>query len=183
MPMLEPFESRMKKSVEVLKEELAHIRTGRANAAILDQVRVSYYGSEVPVNQVANISVPEPRMLVITPWEKTMLKEIEKAIMASDLGLTPNNDGEVIRIVLPELTEERRKEFVRQARQLGEKARVAVRNVRRDANDEVKKKIKEGELSEDEGRRMQEKIQALTDRIIAEIDQVLDRKEQDILTV
>lgn len=181
--MLEPFESRMKKSVEVLKEELAHIRTGRANAAILDQVRVSYYGSEVPVNQVANISVPEPRMLVITPWEKTMLKEIEKAIMASDLGLTPNNDGEVIRIVLPELTEERRKEFVRQARQLGEKARVAVRNVRRDANDEVRKKVKEGELSEDEGRRMQEKIQALTDRIIAEIDQVLDRKEQDILTV
>jgi len=181
--MLEPFVSRMKKSVAVLKEELAHIRTGRANAAILDQVRVSYYGSEVPVNQVANISVPEPRMLVITPWEKTMLKEIEKAIMASDLGLTPNNDGEVIRIVLPELTEERRKEFVRQARQLGEKARVAVRNVRRDANDEVKKKIKEGELSEDEGRRMQEKIQALTDRIIAEIDQVLDRKEQDILTV
>lgn len=181
--MLESFESRMKKSVEVLKEELAHIRTGRANAAILDQVRVSYYGSEVPVNQVANISVPEPRMLVITPWEKTMLKEIEKAIMASDLGLTPNNDGEVIRIVLPELTEERRKEFVRHARQLGEKARVAVRNVRRDANDEVKKKVKEGELSEDEGRRMQEKIQALTDRIIAEIDQVLDRKEQDILTV
>ncbi len=181
--MLEAVESKMRKSVEVLKEELSHIRTGRANAAILEQVRVSYYGSEVPVNQVANISVPEPRMLVIAPWEKTMLKEIEKAIMASDLGLTPNNDGEVIRIVLPELTEERRKEFVRQARQLGERARVAVRNVRRDANDEVKKQVKEGELSEDEGRRLQEQIQALTDRVIADIDQVLERKEQDILTV
>ncbi len=181
--MLEAVESRMRKSVEVLKQELSHIRTGRANAAILEQVRVPYYGSEVPVNQVANISVPEARMLVIAPWEKTMLKEIEKAIMASDLGLTPSNDGEVIRITLPELTEERRKEFVRQARQLGEKARVAVRNVRRDANDEVRKQVKNGEMSEDEGRRMQERVQALTDRIIAEIEQVLEHKERDILTV
>jgi len=181
--MLENSESRMQKTVAVLKEELSRIRTGRAHTSLLDHVRVSYYGSEVPVNQVANISVPEPRMIVIAPWERSMLQEIEKAILSSDLGITPNSDGEVIRIVLPELTEERRREFVRQVKQLGEKARVAVRNVRRDANDEVKRQVKEAGLSEDESKRLQEKIQVLTDRVIAEIDQVLDRKEQDILTV
>lgn len=181
--MLESTESRMQKSVAVLKDELSRIRTGRANASLLDHVRISYYGSEVPVNQVANLSVPEPRMIVISPWEKPMLQEIEKAILASNIGITPNSDGEVIRIVLPELTEERRKEFVRQVKQLGEKARVAVRNVRRDANDDVKKQMKDAGLSEDESKRLQEEIQALTDRIIAEIDQVLDRKEKDILTV
>jgi len=181
--MLESTESRMQKSVAVLKDELSRIRTGRANASLLDHVRISYYGSEVPVNQVANLSVPEPRMIVIAPWEKPMLQEIEKAILASNIGITPNSDGEVIRIVLPELTEERRKEFVRQVKQLGEKARVAVRNVRRDANDDVKKQVKDEGLSEDESKRLQEEIQALTDRIVAEIDQVLDRKEKDILTV
>jgi len=181
--MLESTESRMQKSVAVLKDELSRIRTGRANASLLDHVRISYYGSEVPVNQVANLSVPEPRMIVISPWEKPMLREIEKAILASDIGITPNSDGEAIRLVLPELTEERRKEFVRQVKQLGEKAKVAVRNVRRDANDNVKKQVKDAGLSEDESKRLQEKIQASTDRIVAEIDQVLDRKEKDILTV
>jgi len=181
--MLKSTESRMQKSVAVLKDELSRIRTGRANASLLDHVRITYYGSEVPVNQVANLSVPEPRMIVISPWEKSMLQEIEKAILASNIGITPNSDGEVIRIVLPELTEERRKEFVRQVKQLGEKARVAVRNVRRDANDDVKKQVKDEGLSEDESKRLQEDIQSLTNRIVAEIDQVLDRKEKDILTV
>jgi len=181
--MLKSTESRMQKSVAVLKDELSRIRTGRANASLLDHVRISYYNSEVPINQVANLSVPEPRMIVISPWEKPMLREIEKAILASDIGITPSNDGEVIRLVLPELTEERRKEFVRQVKQLGEKAKVAVRNVRRDANDDVKKQMKDVSLSEDESKRLQEQIQELTDRVVAEIDQVLDRKEKDILTV
>ncbi len=181
--MLENAELRMQKSIAVLKDELSRIRTGRANASLLDHVRVSYYGSEVPVNQVASLSVPEPRMIVISPWEKPMLQAIEKAILASNLGITPNSDGEVIRITLPELTEDRRKEFVRQVKQLGEKTRVAVRNVRRDANEDVKKRMKDEGMSEDEGKRMQEKIQTLTDLAIAETDQVLDRKEQDILTV
>jgi len=181
--MLEAAELRMRKSIAVLKDDLSRIRTGRANASLLDHVRISYYDSEVPVNQLANLSVPEPRMIVIAPWEKPMLREIEKAILASNLGVTPNNDGEVIRIVLPELTEDRRKEFVRQVKHLGEKTRVAVRNVRRDANEDVKRQVKNEGMSEDESKRMQEKIQALTDRIIAEIDQVLHRKEQDILTV
>ncbi len=181
--MLEKLEPRMQKTIAVLKEELSRIRTGRANAALLDHIRVPYYGSEVPVNQVANLSVPEPRMIVIAPWERTIIRDLEKAILASDLGITPSSDGEVIRIVLPELTEDRRREFVRQVKHLGEKAKVAVRNVRRDANDGVKKQIREEGLSEDEGKRLQERIQALTDRFIAEIDQILDRKEQDILTV
>ena len=181
--MLNDIESRMNKTIAVLKDELARIRTGRANASLLDHVMVEYYGSDVPVSQVASLSVPEPRTIMIAPWDKSMLPVIEKAIMASDLGLNPNNDGEVIRITLPELTEERRKEFVRQARQLGEKARVAVRNIRRDANDEIKRQLKDDGLSEDESKRQQERIQALTDRFVAEIEQVLERKEQDILSV
>ncbi|MDX8392717.1 MAG: ribosome recycling factor [Mariprofundaceae bacterium] len=181
--MLNDIESRMKKSIVALKDELTKIRTGRANASLLDHVRVSYYGSDVPINQVANLSVPEPRTIVIAPWEKTMLQQVEKAILTSDLGLTPGNDGEVIRLTLPELTEERRKEFVRQVKQIGEKARVSVRNVRRDANDDVKKQVKEDGLSEDESKRLQGQVQHLTDQYIAEIEQVLERKEQDILTV
>ena len=181
--MLNDIESRMNKTIAVLKDELARIRTGRANASLLDHVMVDYYGSDVPVNQVANLSVPEPRTITIAPWDKSMLPAIEKAIMASDLGLNPNNDGEVIRITLPELTEDRRKEFVRQARQLGEKARVAVRNIRRDANDDIKRQVRDDGLSEDESKRQQEKIQNLTDRFIDEIEQVLERKEQDILSV
>jgi len=181
--MTKDIETRMQKSVAALKEELTRIRTGRANASLLDHLRVDYYGSEVPVNQVANLSVPEPRTIVIAPWEKTMLGTVEKAILASDLGLTPSNDGEIIRLTLPELTEDRRKEFVRQVKQVGEKARVAVRNIRRDANEDVKKQVKDEGLSEDESKRLQEKIQHLTDQYVAEIEQVLERKEQDILTV
>ncbi len=181
--MFDAIKARMEKSIGALKSELTTIRTGRANAALLDHVRVSYYGSEVPLSQVGNISVPEPRMLVIAPWEKNIIADIEKAIMKSDLGLTPTSDGEVIRIVLPELTEERRKELVKQVRAVGEKARVSIRNIRRDANDDVKKQVKEEGLSEDEAKRLQEKIQKITDDFIAEVDQIIEHKEKDILTV
>jgi len=181
--MLNDIESRMQKTVGVLKTELTRIRTGRANASLLDHVTVDYYGSEVPISQVANLSVPEPRTIVIAPWEKTMLQAIEKAIQSSDVGITPNNDGSIIRLTLPELTEDRRKEFVRQVKQIGENSRVAVRNVRRDANDDIKKQVKDDGLSEDESKRQQEKIQQLTDKYIAEIEHVLERKEQDILTL
>ena len=181
--MLNDIESRMQKTINALKGELTRIRTGRANASLLDHVTVDYYGSEVPVSQVANLSVPEPRTIVIAPWEKAMLQALEKAIQASDLGITPNNDGTIIRLTLPELTEDRRKEFVRQVKQIGENSRVAIRNVRRDANEDIKKQLKDDGLSEDESKRQQEKIQQLTDKYIAEIEHVLERKEQDILTL
>ncbi|EAU54236.1 ribosome recycling factor [Mariprofundus ferrooxydans] len=181
--MFDALEERMKKSVVALRSELATIRTGRANAALLDQVTVSYYGSEVPFNQVGNISVPEPRILMITPWEKSIIGDIEKAILKSDLGLNPTSDGEVVRIMLPELTEDRRKELVKKARTIGEKARVSIRNIRRDANDEVKKQAKDDNLPEDESKRLQDRIQKITDKYIAEVDQVIEHKEQDILTV
>ncbi len=181
--MFDAIKARMEKSITALKSELATIRTGRANASLLDQVRVSYYGSEVPVNQVGNISVPEPRMLVITPWEKSIIGDIEKAIQKSELGLNPTSDGEVVRIVLPELTEERRKELVKQVRAIGEKARVSIRNIRRDANDDVKKQVREEGLSEDEAKRLQDQIQKITDEFIAEVDQIIEHKETDILTV
>jgi len=178
--MFDALETRMQKSIAALKTELATIRTGRANASVLDHVFVSYYGSDVPLNQVANLAVPEPRVIAIAPWEKTMLGEIEKAILSSDLGLNPSNDGEVIRIIFPELTEDRRKELVKQVRQVGEKAKVSVRNIRRDANDEVKK---DDSLPEDENKRLQERIQKVTDQFIAEVDQVIEHKEKEILTV
>jgi len=178
--MFDALETRMQKSIAALKTELATIRTGRANASVLDHVFVSYYGSDVPLNQVANLAVPEPRVIAIAPWEKTMLGEIEKAILSSDLGLNPSSDGEVIRIIFPELTEDRRKELVKQVRQVGEKAKVSVRNIRRDANDEVKK---DDSLPEDENKRLQERIQKVTDQFIAEVDQVIEHKEKEILTV
>lgn len=181
--MFTAIEKRMEKTLAALKSELATIRTGRANAALLDHVRVDYYGSPVPVSQVGNISVPEPRMLMISPWEKNMLTPIEKAIQVSDLGLNPSSDGEVIRLILPELNEERRKEFVKQVKQVGEKARVSIRNIRRDGNDDVKKLEKEDSLSEDEVKRMQDKIQKITNRFVAEVDHIVEHKEKDILTV
>jgi ribosome recycling factor len=181
--MFKDLEDRMNKTIEALRHELATIRTGRANAALLDQVRVSYYGSDVPVSQVGSISVPEPRMLMISPWEKSALEDLEKAIMTADLGVTPSNDGEVIRLILPELTEDRRKEFVKQAKTMSEKSKVSIRNLRRDANDEVKKQVKEDGLPEDESKRLQDEIQKITDKFIAEIDTVVEKKEQDILTV
>jgi len=181
--MADQLQSRMEKSIQALRSELATIRTGRANATLLDHVRVEYYGSMVPLNQVGNISVPEPRMLVIAPWEKSLLGAIEKAIQASDLGINPSNDGEVIRIVMPELTEERRKELVKQVKAVGEKAKISIRNIRRDANDDVKRQIKDEGLSEDESKRLQEAIQKTTDKFIAEVDSIVEHKEKEILTV
>jgi ribosome recycling factor len=178
--MFDVLETRMQKSIAALKTELATIRTGRANASVLDHVFVSYYGSDVPLNQVANLAVPEPRVITIAPWEKTMLGEVEKAILSSDLGLNPSNDGEIIRIIFPELTEDRRKELVKQVRQAGEKAKVSIRNIRRDANDEVKK---DDALPEDESKNFQEKIQKVTDQFVTEIDQIIEHKEKEILTV
>ncbi len=177
---MEALRKRMEKSIAALHHELASIRTGRANASLLDHVTVEYYGSQVPLSQVASITVPEARMLVITPWEKQLLPDIEKAILASDVGVTPSSDGTVVRLVLPELTEERRKELVKKVNQVGETARIAIRNIRRDANDAVKKN---SDLSEDEVKREQDRIQKETDRFIAEIDKVLKAKEQDILTI
>jgi len=176
-------QTKMQKSIDSLKSELATIRTGRANSALLDHVKVNYYGSDVPVSQIGNISVPEPRMLMITPWEKSILSDLEKAILKSDLGLNPSNDGEVIRIILPELTEDRRKDLVKQVKAAGEKTKVSLRNIRRDANDGIKKQVKDDGLPEDEGKRLQEQIQKTTDTFVAETDKVIEHKESDILTV
>jgi len=178
--MFKALESRMQKSIAALKTELATIRTGRANASLLDHVYVEYYGSDVPLSQVGNMAVPEPRMITITPWEKTLLGAIEKAIQSSDLGLNPSNDGEIIRIILPELTEDRRKDLVKQVKQVGEKAKVSIRNIRRDANDEVKR---DDSLPEDESKRQQDRVQKMTDQFIAEIDQIIEHKDKEILTV
>jgi len=174
---------RMQKSVNTLKEALAKLRTGRANASLLDHLHVSYYGSEVPLNQVANVTVGDARTLTITPWEKTMVTVIEKAIMTSDLGLTPATAGNIIRVPMPQLTEERRREIIKLARQEAEAARVAVRNVRRDANTELKTLLKDKKVSEDQERRAQDDIQKITDRHIAELDKILATKESELLEV
>jgi len=181
--VLKDMEDRMSKAIATLKKELASLRAGRATPAMLDKVVVDYYGTPTPVSQLANIVAPEPRMLQIQPWDKSALKDIERAIQQSDLGLTPSNDGTVIRIVVPPLTEERRKELVKVANKDGEEAKVAIRNIRRDANDEIKKLEKAGTISEDESRRHQETIQKTTDKYIAEVDKVVKEKEKDILEV
>lgn len=181
--IMKSMDERMDKAIGNLKREFAAIRAGRANPAVLDRVQVDYYGSVMPINQLANVTAPEPRLLVITPWDKSALSEIEKAIQKSDLGLTPTNDGSVIRISIPALTEQRRQELVKQSRKVAEESRVAVRNIRRDINDEIKKLEKSGDISEDESRRTQEKVQATTDRHIGEIDKLLTAKENDILEV
>lgn len=183
MEDLKQFEEKMEKSVESLKSELTTIRAGRANPRILDKIKVDYYGTATPLQQVANISVPEARMIQIQPWEASLIKEIEKAILTSDLGLTPNNDGKAIRLVFPELTEERRKELVKDVKKKGENTKVAVRNVRRDANDFIKKQGKENDTSEDEIKQAEDKIQKMTDKFIAEIDEILEAKSKEILTV
>jgi len=174
---------RMERTVEVLKTELAGLRAGRANPALLNKIEVNYYGSPTPLNQVANISAPEARLLVVQPWDRSVINDIEKAILKSDLGLTPNNDGTIIRLAIPQLTEERRKELVKMARKIGEEAKVAVRNIRRDMNDMVKKAEKAGEITEDQSRSQIETIQKATDKHIEEIDRLLVRKEQEIMEV
>ncbi len=174
---------RMGKSVEALKQELAKIRTGRAHTSLLDHITVEYYGTDVPLSQAAKVSVEDARTLAVTPWEKPMVQVIEKAIMNSDLGLNPATAGEVIRIPMPPLTEERRKDLVKVVRHETENGRVAIRNIRRDANHHLKELLKEKEISEDEDRRAEEGVQKLTDEFIAGMDQLLDQKEQELLEV
>ncbi len=176
-------EKRMQKSVEALKSELSKLRTGRAHPSLLDHVRVDYYGSEMPINQVANIAVEDARTLTITPWEKPMVQAIEKAIMTSDLGLNPNTAGTVIRVPMPPLTEERRRDLIKVVRHEGENAKVAVRNIRRDANADIKSLLKEKEISEDQARQGEDTIQKLTDRFVAEVDRLVEAKEQDMLAI
>ncbi|MCX7930777.1 MAG: ribosome recycling factor [Chlorobi bacterium] len=179
--ILNETQQRMSKAVEHLQHQLARVRTGRASVALLDGVRVNYYGTPTPLQQVGSISIPEPRLIVIQPWERSMLAEIEKAIKASDLGLNPTNDGAVIRIPIPPLTEERRREIVKGCRKMAEEAKVAVRQVRRDALEHLKKAEKEEGFSEDERRRAEEEVQRNTDRFIKEIDQIIERKEHEIM--
>ncbi len=180
---VKPFEDKMNKTLEVLKEEYASVRAGRANPHLLDKLRVDYYGTPSPIQSVANISVPEARVIQIQPWESKMIKEIEKAILASDIGITPGNDGKIIRLVFPELTEERRKELVKDIKKKAEAAKVAVRNVRRDANDAIKKAAKASEISEDEQKQIEDEIQKLTDKFVTEIDKATDAKTNEIMTV
>ncbi len=175
-------EDRMDKAIGALKRDLTSLRAGRATPALLDRIQVEYYGAMTPVNQLANINTPDSRTLMIQPWDKSSMSAIEKAIMKSDLGLTPSNDGSAIRIVIPALTEERRAELVKMTKKYGEEAKVAIRNIRRDANDEIKKLEKSG-ISEDESRRHQEDIQKFTDKFIAEVDKVLAAKEKEIMEV
>lgn len=176
-------ELRMGKSVEALKQDLSKVRTGRAHTSLLDHIRVSYYGSEVPLSQVATVSVAEARMLTVTPWERNMVTAVEKAITSSDLGLNPSTAGNVIRVVLPALTEERRRDMVKIVRAEAETARVAIRNIRREALTSVKELLKEKEIGEDEERRAQDDIQKLTDRYIAGVEKVLQEKEADLMEV
>ena len=180
---LQVYEHKMNKSLETLQNEYASIRAGRANPHVLDKLKVDYYGTPTPIQQVGNISVPEARMIVIQPWEKSLLKGIEKAILTSDLGINPTNDGSVIRLVFPELTEERRKELAKDVKKKGEATKVAIRNVRRDANDASKKMEKADEISEDDLKEAEEKIQKLTDKMIAEVDKAVEAKTKEIMTV
>ena len=175
--------ARMSKTVDALGHELAKIRTGRAHPSLLDHVMVSYYGTDMPIKQVANVTVEDARTLAITPWERNMVQAVEKAILQSDLGLNPNTAGTVIRVPMPALTEERRRDLIKVARHEAEQARVAVRNIRRDANGELKDLVKEKMISEDDERRGQEIIQKLTDQYVKEVDQVLEQKEADLMAI
>lgn len=172
---------KMGKTLQVLKSDLASIRAGRANPHILDKIMVDYYGTPTPVNQVGNISSPEPRLLVISPWEPSMIPVIEKEIMKSDIGITPTNDGKVIRLVFPELTEERRKELVKLVNKYGEESKIAIRSIRRDANDTLKKMRKANEITEDEQRIGENEIQSITDEHIKQIDEIVKEKEKEIM--
>ena len=177
------YETKMGKTIANLESEFGAIRAGRANPHVLDKITVDYYGTQSNLQSVANISVSEARTLVIQPWEASLIKEIEKAIMTSDLGLTPNNDGKAIRLTFPELTEERRKELVKDVRKKGENAKVAIRNIRRDANDAIKKEQKANEISEDEEKTLQDDIQKLTDTYIKKVDGMVEDKSKEIMTV
>lgn len=176
-------EEKMNKTINSLNSELATMKAGRANPTMLDRIQVEYYGSMCPLNQVANVSSPEPRLLVITPWEKPMLKEIEKAILKSDLGINPNNDGTIIRLLVPELTEETRKNLVKNVKKAGEDAKIALRSIRRDSNDKIKALKKDGELTEDEVKKAEDNIQKSTDKFVKEIDKLIEAKEKEIMSI
>ena len=176
-------EEKMNKTISVFEENLAEIRAGRANPAILNKIKVDYYGVPTPINQVAGISVPEARVILIQPWDASVLKEIEKEILKSDIGINPNNDGKVIRLVFPELTEERRKEIVKDVKKLTEEAKISIRSIRRDGMDEFKAKQKAGEITEDELRGAEDSIQKITDKKVEKIDQISDAKEKEILSM
>lgn len=180
---LNPFQDKMEKTLNNLLEEYSGIRAGRANPHVLDKLRVDYYGTPSPIQSVANVSVPEPRMIQIQPWEASMVKEIEKAIICSDLGINPTNDGKLIRLVFPELTEERRKELAKDIKKKGEEAKVATRNIRREAIDSIKKAGKEDGISDDEVKDLEDDAQKLTDKFIAKIDDAVETKSKEILTV
>jgi ribosome recycling factor len=181
--LLKTTEQKMQKSIEVLKTDLAKVRTGRAHTGLLDHVMVEYYGSMVPVNQVANVTLIDARTIGVQPWEKNMLNKVERAIRDSDLGLNPSNQGEIIRVPMPPLTEERRRDLTKVVRQEGETAKVAVRNLRRDANQHLKDAVKDKEISEDDERRGQDLIQKLTDKYVSEIDKLLADKEQELMQI
>ena len=180
---IKQFEDKMKKSIELLQDDFAAIRAGRANPHVLDKVMVSYYGTPTPIQQVGNISVPEARIIQIAPWEKSLLKDIEKAILASDIGITPTNDGTNIRLIFPELTEDRRKELSKDIKKKGEATKVAIRNIRRDAVDVVKKLEKAGEINEDQEKDGEEQIQKMTDNAIKKIDDAIEVKTKEVMTV
>ena len=183
MEELKKYEEKMNKTLVVLEEEFGAIRAGRANPHVLDKIKVDYYGVPTPVNQMAGVKTPEAHLLVIEPWDKGMLRAIEHAILESDLGVTPNNDGSVIRLPFPSLTEERRRDLVKQCKTYAEEARVAVRNARRDANSAIEKAVKNDNLPEDESKRAEAEIQKMTDRFVAEVDEVLKKKEAEVMEI
>ncbi|EOR27498.1 MULTISPECIES: ribosome recycling factor [Clostridium] len=181
--IIQKAEEKMKKTISVLKSDLSTMRAGRANPTMLDRIHIDYYGSQCPLNQVANISAPEPRVLVISPWERSLIKEIEKAILISDLGINPSNDGSVIRLVVPELTEETRKNLVKNVKKTGEEAKVALRSIRREANDKIKVLKKDGEITEDELKNSEEKVQKIIDSFVKEVDTIILAKEKEIMSI
>ena len=183
MEELKVYEGKMNKTLEVLLSDYAAIRAGRANPHVLDKIKVDYYGTPTPIPQVGNVSVPEARMIVIQPWEKSLLKAVEKAILTSDLGINPTNDGNCIRLIFPEMTEERRKEVAKDVKKKGDGAKVAIRNIRRDANDAFKKMEKAGDMSEDDLKEATEKMQKLTDKMIEKVDKAVEEKTKEIMTV
>jgi len=180
---MKPYEEKMQKSIASLESELSTIRAGRANPAVLNKITVDNYGAQAPLNQVSNISVPEGRILQIQPWDASMIKAIEKSILASDLGITPSNDGKVIRLVFPELTEDRRKSLTKDIKKMGEDSKVAVRNIRRDAVDAFKKQQKASEITEDDLKKAEDDIQKLTDKFVGEIDKAVEAKSKDIMSI
>jgi len=180
---MKELEAKMQKTISVLEDNYAAVRAGRANPAILNKVSVDYYGVPTPISQVAGISVPEARMIVISPWDASILKEIEKAIIASDIGLNPNNDGKVIRLNFPELTEERRKELAKEIKKTAEEAKVGIRNIRRDGMEKIKNDLKNGDITEDEKSKSEDDVQKLTDKYVAEIDKILENKEKEIMNI